>query len=113
MSDDTDTAAPKSEFWGDYVETCPVCDAEQTGATFTTHFSGPRSTSTSRRFACGGYHDYGEHNEMLGGYCPKRGQAKQPSMGCICPPTSEQTCQNAICPRRACPRWELYTCLTQ
>jgi len=23
-----------------------------------------------------------------------------PPMGCICPPTSEQTCDNPICPRR-------------
>lgn len=22
-------------------------------------------------------------------------------MGCICPPTSEQTCQNPLCPRKA------------
>lgn len=26
---------------------------------------------------------------------------QQPTpMGCICPPTSEQTCQNPICPRK-------------
>jgi hypothetical protein len=24
--------------------------------------------------------------------------------GCICPPTSEQTCQNGLCPRKALPR---------
>ncbi len=23
-----------------------------------------------------------------------------PLMGCICPPTSEQTCQNPVCPRK-------------
>ena len=23
-----------------------------------------------------------------------------PPVGCICPPTSEQTCQNIMCPRR-------------
>jgi hypothetical protein len=23
-----------------------------------------------------------------------------PPMGCICPPTSEQTCQNGMCPRK-------------
>lgn len=23
-----------------------------------------------------------------------------PPMGCICPPTSEQTCRNPLCPRR-------------
>lgn len=23
-----------------------------------------------------------------------------PPMGCICPPTSEQTCENPVCPRR-------------
>lgn len=24
-------------------------------------------------------------------------------MGCICPPTSEQTCQNPLCPRKPLP----------
>lgn len=23
-----------------------------------------------------------------------------PTMGCVCPPTSEQTCQNPMCPRK-------------
>jgi hypothetical protein len=26
-----------------------------------------------------------------------------PPMGCICPPTSEQTCQNPVCPRKGPP----------
>ncbi len=24
-----------------------------------------------------------------------------PSLGCVCPPTSEQTCQSQLCPRKA------------
>jgi hypothetical protein len=27
-------------------------------------------------------------------------QILHPSAGCICPPTSEQTCQSIMCPRR-------------
>lgn len=29
------------------------------------------------------------------------GRVELPQQGCICPPTSEQTCQNPICPRKA------------
>ena len=25
----------------------------------------------------------------------------KPLIGCVCPPTSEQTCQNPLCPRKA------------
>lgn len=27
--------------------------------------------------------------------------AKVPSRGCVCPPTSEQTCMSQLCPRRS------------
>lgn len=30
----------------------------------------------------------------------------QPVQGCICPPTSEQTCMNPACPRRGISRTE-------
>ena len=32
-----------------------------------------------------------------------RGHGKPVQQGCICPPTSEQTCQNQLCPRKALP----------
>ena len=31
------------------------------------------------------------------------GHNKPVQQGCICPPTSEQTCQNQLCPRKALP----------
>lgn len=31
------------------------------------------------------------------------GTYQAPRQGCICPPTSEQTCQNPLCPRKAIP----------
>ena len=39
--------------------------------------------------------------EEEGGYEISAGMS-QP-MGCICPPTSEQTCENQLCPRKAIP----------
>ena len=30
----------------------------------------------------------------------RRGRYEGPIMGCVCPPTSEQTCQNPLCPRK-------------
>lgn len=38
-------------------------------------------------------------------YCPNRFNPTPtyqpaPPMGCICPPTSEKTCENPICPRK-------------
>ena len=32
-----------------------------------------------------------------------RGHGKPVQQGCICPPTSERTCQNQLCPRKALP----------
>lgn len=31
---------------------------------------------------------------------PAGGLTPSPPMGCICPPTSEKTCENPVCPRQ-------------
>lgn len=33
----------------------------------------------------------------------QRGKYEGPVQGCICPPTSERTCQNPLCPRKPIP----------
>jgi hypothetical protein len=48
------------------------------------------------------------HGPFVGLGCPScmsnvaHGYTPLVPQGCICPPTSEQTCQNRVCPRRAC-----------
>lgn len=39
-------------------------------------------------------------NSSVCPYAPPRSIIKLTPPGCICPPTSEQTCQNPTCPRR-------------
>ena len=56
------------------------------------------------------------HDSMCRYGCKLRGEFRQPGVGnwnpgyyqapqvgCICPPTSEQTCGNPICPRKPIP----------
>jgi hypothetical protein len=42
------------------------------------------------------------HRGPLGQMCyfPAPPAYTERPMGCICPPTSEQTCQNGLCPRK-------------
>ena len=53
----------------------------------------------------GGCAHRGPHGELCwfltSNYQQQLGRIEFPTMGCICPPTSEQTCQSPICPRRA------------
>lgn len=69
---------------------CPLC---QSAAEF--HQAGTSVESVCWR--------HGRYDGV--GDCPKCSQRTvsrivPPPAGCICPPTSEQTCQNPTCPRR-------------
>lgn len=54
-----------------------------------------------RPIAAGAMMSYGNGGEPYHYECTQSPKSERSqTMGCICPPTSEQTCQAAACPRR-------------
>ena len=59
-------------------------------------------TGACRRYGtCSGLPPVGYQGVYIPAYIPPYSLAPEAPRGCICPPTSEQTCQSQFCPRKA------------